>query len=151
MVKVLGFWLDMEIYLDASDQIVGRMAARVAKRLLKGDTIFIVNAEKAVVSGDQQATFELFRQRIARGDPYNGPFYPNVADKILKRAVRGMLPKHSPRGREAIKRLKVFLSVPEEMQAKKLEKIKEAENTLNCKFVTLQRVTEVVSGRKYEN
>ena len=137
-----------EIYLDASDQILGRMAARVAKMLLKGDTIYIVNAEKAVVSGDQKATFELFRQKVARGDPYNGPFYPNVADKILKRSVRGMLPKRSVRGRDSMKRLKVFLSVPEEFQGKKFDKIKQAENTLNCKFVTVGRINQVVSGRK---
>ncbi len=137
----------MEIYLDADDQIVGRMCSVIAKRLLKGDTVFIVNAEKAVVSGRQQAIFEAFRQKISRGDPYNGPFYPNVPDRVLKRSVRGMLPKN-PRGREALKRLKVFLSVPGEFKGKKFEKIKEAENNLDFKFTTLGRISQVVSGRQ---
>lgn len=147
MERELEYWLDMEIYLDASDQIVGRMSSVVAKKLLRGDTIFIVNAEHAVVSGSQQATFEFFRRRISRGDPYNGPFYPNVPDRVLKRSVRGMLPKNA-RGREALKRLKVFLSVPEEMKGRKFEKIKEAENNLDFKFTSLGRISQVVSGRK---
>ncbi|RLI06236.1 50S ribosomal protein L13, partial [Candidatus Bathyarchaeota archaeon] len=37
--------------IDASGLILGRMASIVAKRLLEGEQIEIVNAEKAVVSG----------------------------------------------------------------------------------------------------
>ncbi len=136
-----------ELYIDASDQILGRMAAQVAKKLLKGDTIFIVNAEKTIVSGDPQVVFDIYKARISRGDPYNGPFYPNVPDKMVKRTIRGMLPK-SPRGKEALKRVKVYLSVPDELREKKFEKIKEAENNLTQKYVELAEVSRVVSGRK---
>ena len=139
-----------ELYIDASDQILGRMAAQVAKKLLKGDTIFIVNAEKTIVSGNPQVVFDIYKARISRGDPYNGPFYPNVPDKMVKRTIRGMLPK-GPRGKEALKRVKVFLSVPEELQKKKFEKIKEAENNLSHKFVELSEISRVVSGRKIGN
>lgn len=136
-----------ELYLDASDQIVGRMCSVVAKKLLKGETIFIVNAEKAVISGSQKATFQLFRERTSRGDPYNGPFYPNMPDRMLKRSVRGMLPKNAS-GREALKRLKVFLSVPDELSKKKFEKIKEAENHLDFKLTSLGKISQVISGRR---
>ena len=136
-----------ELYVDGSDHILGRMAARVAKSLLKGDNIFIVNAENVVVSGNPKATFNFFREKISRGDPYHGPFYPNMPDRIVRRVVRTMLPKNA-KGRAALKRLKVFLSVPEELQSKKFIKIKTAENNLNCKFVELGQVTRVISGRK---
>ena len=139
-----------ELYIDATDQILGRMASRVAKRLLKGDKIFIVNAEKTIVSGKPQVVFDIYKARISRGDPYNGPFYPNVPDMMVKRTVRGMLPK-GPRGRETLKRLRVFLSVPEELKNKKFEKIKEAENNLTHKYVELREVSRVVSGRKIGN
>ena len=139
-----------ELYLDATDQIVGRMASVVAKKLLKGETVFILNAEKAVISGSKKAVFQFYKNRVSRGDPYHGPFYPNVPDMMLKRSVKGMLPK-TTRGREALKRLKVFLSVPEEMKAKKLQKIKEAENKLDFKFVSLAEISNVISGRKFEN
>ena len=136
-----------ELYIDASDQILGRMAAQVAKKLLKGDKIFIVNAEKTIVSGKPQVVFDIYKARISRGDPYNGPFYPNVPDMMVRRTVRGMLPK-SLRGREALKRLRVFLSLPPDLKDKKFEKIKEAENNLSNKFVELSEVSRVVSGRK---
>jgi len=34
--------------IDAKDLVLGRMASAVAKRLLNGEKIIIVNAEKAV-------------------------------------------------------------------------------------------------------
>ena len=135
-----------ELYIDATDQILGRMASKIAKKLLKGDSIFIVNAEKTIVSGKPQVVFQIYKERISRGDPYNGPHYPNVPDMMVKRTVRGMLPK-SPRGRDALKRLRVYLSVPEELKDKKFEKIPEAENNLTQKYVELAEVSRVVSGR----
>lgn len=136
-----------DLYIDANDHVLGRLASSVAKNLLKGNTIFVVNAEKAIVSGSPQATFDFFRAKITRGDPYHGPFYPNVPDRVIKRVVRTMLPKND-KGRTALKRLRVFLSVPEDLKGRKFERIKSAENNLNCKYITLGRVSEVVSGRK---
>jgi len=136
-----------ELYLNADNQILGRMASGVAKSLIKGNSVFIVNAEKAVVSGNQKATFDFFKTKVSRGDPYHGPFYPNMPDRIIKRVVRNMLPKNHT-GREALKRLRVFLSVPEELKEKKFESLKTAENKLSCKFVDLQEVSRVISSRK---
>ncbi len=136
-----------ELYLDASDHVLGRLASNVAKSLLKGNSVIIVNAEKVVVSGDHKATFDFFRAKIARGDPYHGPFYPQVPDKVVKRVVRGMLPKNH-KGKTALKNLRVFISVPDELKGKKFERVKKAENNLNCKFVDLQEISRVVSGRK---
>ena len=39
------------IYIDASDMVLGRLSSFVAKELLKGEQVHIVNAEKAVVIG----------------------------------------------------------------------------------------------------
>src|SRR5437867_2632118 len=41
--------------LDATDQVLGRFASIVAKRLLKGEEIDVVNAEKALVTGGRAA------------------------------------------------------------------------------------------------
>lgn len=136
-----------ELYIDGSEHVLGRLASGIAKKLLNGDSIFVVNAENIVVSGSHQATFSFFKTKIERGDPYHGPFYPNMPDRIVKRVVRTMLPKNY-RGREALKRLRVYLSVPEDLKGKKFGSIKYAENKLSCKFVKLGRVTEVVSNRK---
>lgn len=138
----------MEFYLDASDQIAGRLASSVAKMLLKGDKVFIVNAEKAVVSGNKKKVEEDFKVKVARGDPYHGPFYPRHPDRILKRFVRGMLPK-SPRGREALKNLKVFISVPQEIEGKNLQKLKQSENKLECSYLSLGKIGKALTGTEY--
>ena len=111
------------LIVDADDMVAGRLASSVAKMLLNGNAVKIVNAEKAVILGNPVHIVEEFRKKIARGDPYKGPFYPKVPDKILKRIIRGMLNYHKPRGREAFKRLRVYDGVPEELKNKETIKI----------------------------
>ncbi|MBI4021663.1 MAG: 50S ribosomal protein L13 [Candidatus Aenigmarchaeota archaeon] len=107
----------MDIILDADHCIAGRTASRAAKELLKGKTVAIVNAEKAVISGSPRATIVAYRERVDRGDPYHGPFYPRTPERILKRMVRGMLPYKKTMGRDALKHLRVFVSVPADLQS----------------------------------
>ncbi len=133
-----------EIVIDASDQIVGRLATRIAKEVLKGNNIYVVNAEHAVISGNPEFVIKDYKEKINRGDPYHGPFYPKTPDRILKRVVRGMIPYKKPRVREAFKRLKVFMSVPEELKDKQFIKFKDAENNLEYKFITLGKLSEKI-------
>ncbi|MBM3304093.1 MAG: 50S ribosomal protein L13 [Candidatus Aenigmarchaeota archaeon] len=111
-----------ERYFDASNQIAGRLASVAAKQLLNGDSVFIINAEKAVVSGDRVYTENLFKEKHDRGDMYHGPFYPREPEKMLGRMIRGMLPFHTARGKEAFRRLRVYKSVPAELKGRKFEK-----------------------------
>lgn len=123
--------------INAENCVAGRLASFVAKRLLNGEEIIIVNAGKAVVNGNPVAIGRFFREKIERGDPYHGPFYPKKADTILRRIVRGMLPHHKPRGRSAYKRLKVYMSVPEELAKEQAEVISKAKGKFECKYVYL--------------
>lgn len=102
----------MAIVIDASGAIMGRLASHVAKRLLEGEEIVIVNAEKAVISGSRDAILAEYRNRRERGTQRFGPFYPRVPHLIVKRAVRGMIPYQMPRGRAAYRRLRVEIGVP---------------------------------------
>jgi len=136
----------MEI-IDASDCIAGRLAANIAKMLLKGETVSIINAEKAVISGDPKHVLEEYREKLMRGDPYHGPFYPRRADMMLKRIIRGMLPIKKPTGKEALKRLKVYISVPNELKDKEIRKIKSAENKLECKSITLDNLGKKLGAK----
>ena len=43
--------------IDASECIMGRLASSVAKTLLKGEEVHIVNAENAVISGSQDIVY----------------------------------------------------------------------------------------------
>ena len=135
------------MYVDASDQVAGRLASQVAKMLVNGEEIMIVNAEKAIITGDPVANKKIFMEKVQRGDPYHGPFYPKRPDRVLKRMIRGMLPYKKSRGRDAFQRLKVFNSVPEEFKDKTFQKIEGAANAHKCKFVTLEQIAVHVSGK----
>ncbi|MFQ5975537.1 MAG: 50S ribosomal protein L13 [Candidatus Hydrothermarchaeales archaeon] len=108
--------------INADNLIMGRLASVVAKDLLKGEEVVIVNAEKSVISGSRKSILEKYAHRMERKSIINpqrfGPKFPRRPDGILKRAVRGMLPYKSSRGREAYKRLKVHVGMPEEYDDK---------------------------------
>jgi len=130
------------MYIDASNRVLGRVASITAKHLLSGEDVAVLNAEKAVVLGNPVATIEMYKDKRARGDPYHGPFYPKKPDTIFKRTVRGMLPYKRPRGREAFKRLKVFISIPEDMRDKEFTAVHGAANKGERKCITLANLVE---------
>jgi large subunit ribosomal protein L13 len=137
----------MDMIMDANDCVAGRLASIAAKELLKGKHVYIVNAEKAVISGDPKYTIKNMREKVKRGDPYHGPFYPRRPDQVMKRFVRGMLPK-KPRGAEAAKRLRVFLSVPMELEGKELSRPEEARNNLKDKHTELGKLSQKLGAKK---
>lgn len=115
--------------IDANGLIMGRLASIVAKRLLAGERIDIINAENAVVSGDRYAIFADYRHSTERGRPEYGPYFPKRPERILKRTVRGMLPYKRQRGRDAMAHLKVYVGVPAELKNAKAETIEAASMT----------------------
>ena len=137
----------MALYIDASNRTLGRLASYAARKALAGERIFIVNAEKAVISGNPDFVLKRYREMIKRGDPYHGPFFPRLPDRILKRTIRGMLSHRKPRGREALKRVKVYISVPEELSSKEKE-FKRTENKLECKFITLGKLSKHLGAKR---
>ena len=136
-----------ESIINAEDCIAGRLASYTAKRLMKGETISIVNAEKAVISGNPKASFTFFDEKIKRGDPYHGPFYPRRPEMILRRMIRGMIPRQKAKGRNAFARLKVFMSVPEEFKDRQLETIDKTRNRLDHKFTTLEKISKKLGAK----
>lgn len=110
--------------LDAQDALVGRLAAQAAKRLLAGDEIVIVNAEAAALSGHRDYFKKLYEGRRTmqnKANPDNSPkqSWSRRPDLLLRRIVRGMLPKDTKRGRDALRKLRVYLGVPSEFEAQR--------------------------------
>ena len=138
----------MKIY-DAENQILGRFASVLAKELIKGEKIIVVNSEKAVLSGNPDSKTEFYFQRMQRGDPIHGPFFPKQPNEIFRRTVRGMLPWDRTKGRDAFKNLKVFVGVPEEFKDKTFEKVAVADaNKLKTKYITLEEISLAIGGKK---
>lgn len=99
--------------VDGTDAVLGRMASVCAKKLLQGEEVRIINAEKALITGRPASTNEKYIRLRQIGSPQHGPFYPRRPDGIVRRAVRGMLPK-TKKGRAAMKRLRVEIGNPED-------------------------------------
>jgi len=132
--------------IDADGCIVGRLASSVAKRLLEGEEIIIVNAENSIVSGNPKAIEKFFVEKTERGDPYHGPFYPKRPERILRRVIRGMLPFHKPRGREAFRKLKVYCSVPEGFKNEGVEVLENTRMRMDHKFAYLKDISKKIGG-----
>ncbi len=133
-----------EAYIDAEGLILGRLASHVAQRLLAGEEIVIVNAEKALITGGKDDVIAHFRHRRDVGSGRKGPLYPRTPHMMLKRTVRGMLPYKKPRGRSAYKRLKVHISVPKELEKQKFESVEGASQLSTQRYMTLGEVSKVL-------
>ncbi len=130
--------------VTAENAVIGRLASIIAKRLLNGERIIIVNADKAIVSGNAYFITNKYlkRWRIkTKSNPLRGPFYPRKSDQILRRTVRGMLPFHKSKGKEAYSRLLVFKDIPENLKEKEIEIISESQK-LNPKssYISLRKL-----------
>ena len=147
VIKTLG---DDFTVIDASSHILGRLSSKIAKRLLNGERIVVVNAEKAVITGDRYMVFERYKEKYDRGSKEKGPYFPRHPERIFKRTVRGMLPWKSSRGRDAYRRLRVFMGVPEELQGREFERIDDAlleKVSKTDKYVTLAEVSRYLGFR----
>ena len=106
--------------IDGSGAALGRLASFIAKEALKGEEISVINCNKVIITGNFRAIKEEFEEKRGRvGSSGKGPKHSATSEKIVKRAVRGMLPNYRKgRGRVAFKKIKCYIGVP-----KKFEKI----------------------------
>ena len=133
------------IIIDAKGLVLGRMASIIAKRLLQGETIMVVNAEKAVISGKKQSRVKAAKTFLEVGHPKKGPFHPRRPDRIVRRTIRGMLPWRKPKGKQAYKRLRVFIEVPEELKGKGMQTIPEVSaDNLKCPYTTVGELAKEI-------
>ena len=109
--------------IDATDQVLGRLATRVARLLMGkhkpifsrnldvGDYVVIINAGKVRVTGDKA------KQKVYyRHSGYPGGLKSITYDKlmqanptrVIEHAVKGMLP-HTRLGANMMKKLKVYV------------------------------------------
>jgi large subunit ribosomal protein L13 len=135
--------------IDGEGLILGRMASIVAKRLLAGESVNIVNAEKIVVSGDKQMIIIKKKEFLNVGGHEKGPVHYRQPHRIVRRTIRGMLPHRKAHGREAFRRLKVHIGVPEDFEEAELEKMEKYHSSnLNRRFVTIGEIAENIGWKK---
>ena len=107
---------EKEVLIDGKGHLLGRLASAVAKELLGGQRVVVVRVEKLLMSGS------LFRRQTHYGDMLHkkhvtnprrsGPFHFKAPSRLFWRAIRGMLPHKTERGKSALERLKIFEGIP---------------------------------------
>lgn len=108
--------------IDAKDKILGRIASKIATILIGknkpeytpnadlGDFVVVINASKVKVSAKKEVEKIYFRHSLYPGGLKSIPFQKMRAKNptyIIRAAVWGMV-KHSPLGRKAFKKLKIY-------------------------------------------
>ncbi|MBD3205644.1 50S ribosomal protein L13 [Candidatus Bathyarchaeota archaeon] len=135
--------------IDGEGLILGRLASNVAKRLLEGETIDIINAEKVVVSGDRQRVIDERKEFLNTGGHGKGPIHYRQPHRIVRRTVRGMLPHRKSHGRKAFSRLKVYIGVPNEFEGVDMETFPKIHaSNLGKRYVTIGEIAESIGWRK---
>lgn len=134
------------VVIDCNSKILGRLATRVAKLLLEGNSVTLVNAEKAVISGHIKNIVANYKMKVEwqdKANPEHSPYWSRRPDFLVKRIVRGMLPYKKAKGKEAYKRLRVYVGVPAELSKAKFEKLqtKEGQDTYET-VVSIKELSE---------
>lgn len=109
--------------VDAKDQVVGRLAANIAAVLRgkhkptftpnvdTGDYVIVINAEKVRLTNDKEHK-KMYKHHTGFVGGRRDISYMDMLEKhperILERAVRGMLP-HNTLGRQMYRKLKVVV------------------------------------------
>lgn len=121
--------------VDAENMVLGRLASRVASVLMgkekphytafldTGDFVVVVNADKVVLTGNK---LEEKMYRSHSGYPGGlkettaGDLQKKFPDRLIRFAVRGMLPKNKL-GKQMIKKLKIYSGSDHPHEAQKPE------------------------------
>jgi len=127
--------------IDGKNAILGRLASYAAKESLKGEEIAIVNCEQVIITGNKefiQEDFQGKRERVGSGQ--RGPKISRTSEKIVKRAIRGMLPDHRlGRGKEAFQRIKCYVGVPSEFKDSKKVTYNDEDK---LKYITVKEIAK---------
>ena len=109
-------------HVDATDQVLGRLAGKIATVLMgkhkptytphvdTGDFVVVTNAHKVRVTGNKADTMVYPRYSYHPGGYKEIPFkrvLERHPERIVQEAVRRMLPKNAL-GRQMLKKLKVY-------------------------------------------
>merc|ERR1719249_446382 len=144
------------IVIDGRGHLLGRLAALVAKTLLNGQRVVIVRCEGINISGNfyrNKLKFLAYLKKRCNVNPRKGPYHFRAPSKQFWRVIKGMLPHKTPRGKEALDRLKVFEGIPPPYDKKKRMVVPSALRVIKMhpsrKYCSLDRLAHEV-GWKYQ-
>ncbi|MFW9897713.1 MAG: 50S ribosomal protein L13 [Candidatus Thorarchaeota archaeon] len=152
--------LEYQVY-DAKDKILGRFCSQIAKKALLGERVVIVNAKDAIISGTKRNIHEKFLAKLnirTATNPTRGPFWPRRPDTFMRRVIKQMLPRKKLRGKEALRRIHVYISdIPDRFKNRYqkliLGEIRNADKmrlSYYDKYITLENLCLRIGWKKRE-
>lgn len=111
---------DRPVVVDATDHIAGRLSSNVAKLLISGNRVSVVNCEKIMMSGTRSNQIKEYREFLEINsviNPKHGPVHYRRPDTLMAKMIRQMLPyDRKPSGKEAHQRLRTYIGSPKELR-----------------------------------
>lgn len=145
------------VVIDGKGHLLGRLASIISKQLLNGQKIVVVRSEALNISGEffrNKLKYHDYLRKATRYNKKKGPFHFRAPSRILYKAIRGMIPHKTARGKAALERLKVFEGVPPPYDKKKRVVVPQALRVLRLKpgrkYTTVGKLSSSV-GWKYES
>ena len=134
--------MNEKIVVDAKDAVLGRIASYVAKQALLGKNIIVVNCNYALLTGRRNMILDQYSHMRSRGKgAQKGPIIPRIAEKLMKRTIRGMLAYTQRRGEAALDRILCYNETPKEFEsAKKISLVR----ALKIRTVTLKEIAKII-------
>jgi len=146
---------------DASNNILGRFCSYIAKKALLGEYIVIINAKDAIISGTKRDIHEKYLARLnisTATNPRRGPFHERRPDTFMRRVIKQMLPRKKLRGKEALKRVHVYISdIPERFKSRYQKLVPNNISNVNKqrlsyynRYITLENLCQRIGWKKSE-
>ena len=127
---------EKEVVIDGRGHLVGRLASKVAKEILRGQRVVVVRCELMNMSGSlfrKKLEWEEFINKANNTNPRRQFKHYRSPSRMFWRIVRGMLPHKTPKGKAALQHLKVFEGIPSPYDQKKRMAVPEALKVVRIK------------------
>ena len=140
---------DRPIVVDATNHIAGRLASHVAKLLLQGQRVTVINCEKIMMSGTRSNQIQEYREFLEINSIINykhGPVHYRRPDTIIAKMIRQMLPfDRKPSGKLAFQRLRTYIGAPKDTKPiKKIQFEKALIRRTAANYTTLAEICRVI-------
>ena len=145
---------DRPIVVDATNHIAGRLSSNVAKLLLQGHRVTVINCEKIMMSGTRSNQIQEYREFLEINSIINykhGPVHYRRPDTIIAKMIRQMLPfDRKPSGKLAFQRLRTYIGAPN--NTKPIEKIQFEKAKIRhdtSRYTTMAEISRYIGGTNF--
>ncbi len=136
--------------INGEDLVAGRLASNIAKKVITGESVIIINSEKVIVVGTKTSIMPKYKQRVnaaVKSNPHYGPKFDRIPSKMLKRMIKGMLPNKSRTNERLLKQVKIYNKFPKTIDIAKAETIEKIKYSKKGDFMYLGDLAKELGGK----